>query len=127
MGHISQHGRASALSSCCNAETYKEGAEGARCTECDLVCSPLKHNALPEPMLLECHYCRVRFESPDGAEQGEDCNECSNGIITIAVDREPTEAEEMEHYRKMECGDAGYACDRDDIDLTMKQPLEPKW
>lgn len=23
--------------------------------------------------------------------------------------------------------DAGYACDRDDIDLTMKQPLEPKW
>lgn len=23
--------------------------------------------------------------------------------------------------------DAGYACDRDDIDLTMKEPLEPKW
>lgn len=22
---------------------------------------------------------------------------------------------------------AGYACDRDDIDLTMKQPLEAKW
>lgn len=25
-----------------------------------------------------------------------------------------------------ECN-AGYTCDRDDIDLTMKQPLESKW
>lgn len=25
-----------------------------------------------------------------------------------------------------EC-DAGHACDRDDIDSTMKQPLDPKW
>lgn len=25
------------------------------------------------------------------------------------------------------CDDAGYACDRDDIDLTMKQPLDSKW
>lgn len=28
------------LSPCCNAETYKEGAEGTRCTECGLVCLP---------------------------------------------------------------------------------------